>query len=333
MKKKSGEESGQSLQARRVVWMLKKLQNGYKFTAKDFKKEIDIEFGEVSLRTVQRDLQLLQECETLVESYQDGKSPYYYYSKVSRRPSIPKIESSELLSFHILKAYLKNFKGTMIEAEATKLSKKLDYVAPEDVFLEESLYWDKNIGQFDYTDFDPLIRRVIYQITNKKWADIQYRPVESDESRLYTAFFRSIFTYAGYLYVVAYLPVHNSHVAFAIHRLEAINEKDNYQHELPDFDLDEFAKIRFGVYWGQTEDVELYIQSKYAHYFENRKWHTSQRFATDRNGNLTIRMTVPIATDFVAWLLSWGDLITVRKPQILIDKVVARADKILNNYE
>lgn len=321
-----------SQQAKRIVFMLKKLQDGNRLTANELLEMINKEFDTVSLRTIQRDLRVLEECETAVDVLSEGKSNRYYIPRMMRRGVAMRIESNDLLSFHILKAHLKTFKGTMIEEHTKHLSQQLDEYFPYNAFETESLYWNKNIGQFDYSNYDKTIRQVIHYASKDEWVEINYSALDNEQPHILKGKLGPIFTYYGYLYVAAYVTKHKKYIALALHRIDQMKRIDKQYIKVPAFNFNEFASTRFGVFEGDSTRVVLKVRSKFAHYFENRFWHNSQRFSRDDKNNLLIHLDVPIVPDFVSWVISWGDMITVLKPNELIKELVNKATGVLNSY-
>jgi len=320
-------------QIHRIVYLLRKFQTGTKFTTKEILDELPSEFSDVSLRTIQRDLVLLQECEPSLTFSKQGKVVTWEIPRIARRPSnLIKLSANELLSFHVLKAHLKTFHGTMIEEEVNQLTKKLEEIAPQEVYSDESLYWDQNIGHFDYTNFDPIIRKVINFTAHKTWVTVEYNPKNMGEIHKFTGLFRKLFTYTGYLYVVAYIPKHESHIALAIQNIEHITPYEEFRHKIPEFDFNDWTKNRFGVFYGEIRNVELKINREYKYYFINRRWHQTQSESVDAEGNLLLRMKIPICPDFIAWVISWGDAVTVMEPEELIEEVKENLTSTLMNY-
>lgn len=322
----------QSQQAKRLVYLLKKFQNGAKLSAMEVHNVICEEFGKVTLRTVQRDLRVLIESEPAMAIDKDGRTALYYIPRTLRPAAPVRLESHDLLSFHVLKAHLKTFKKTVIEEHANRLYSQLEELAPYSVVDSESLYWSKNIGQFNYEDYDKIIRRIIHYTTKRQWVSLKYTTLENlHKPKRYKAFLRSIFTYFGYLYVIAWLEGHDDYVALALHRIEELEPIEKQNIKVPRFKFDEFSRKRFGVFNGQLKKVLLKISKEYAHYFENRNWHETQKISYDVEGNMLLSMTVPIAQDFVSWLLSWGEAITIVKPPALKEKIMDEAKKIISN--
>lgn len=322
-------------QAARIVFMLKKFQNGHSFSSSQLKEILSHEFGSITLRTVQRDLVLLGELEPTLTSEKQGRETIWRIPRGLRTISNPlRINSSELLSLHILKAYLKTFSGTVIEDDVHHLTRKLEEIAPMDVFSIESLYWDQNIGQYDYTQKDPILRRAIKYISEKQWVDVEYDASNRGEINSYTALLRSLFTYAGFIYAVAYIPHHDSHVPLALQKIVTLNPSNSRPKvKIPLFDYAKWSQERFGVFWGKKRKVVLKIRKDYNHYFENRRWHPNQKLNYDKDGNLLLEMRVPLATDFIAWILSWSFVITVIKPVDLIKQINLKLRLTQKNYE
>jgi len=319
----------------RLIFVLKKFYAGYKYSVKELQKELYREFGEsISLRTMQRDLRELLNAEPLLTETKSGRKRIWKVDRFSANfTGGIRIESSELLSFYFLKAYLRTFKNTVIEEEARKLEDKIEQYAPASVISDESLYWDKNIGTYDYTQYDYLIRRAINYITNKKLAKVKYKSKKVGRPKEYSVLPRCLFTYAGALYAVAYVPKHDTNIALAIHRISELKEVGDYTEPIPEFDFVQWAENRFGVYYGKPENVRLRVDKTCADYFRNRFWHHSQKLYLDKLGNLLIDLKVPIVPDFKAWILSWGDKIKVLKPTRLKKEINYELRKTLKQYE
>lgn len=318
----------------RVIYLLKKFQNGGRFTSKELLDELPDELSGVSLRTIQRDIVALQNCEPNLTSIKSGKEVIWEIPRKFRSAArLVNLSANELLSFYVLKAHLKTFSGTMIEEEVNHLTQKLEEFAPSEVYSDESLYWDQNIGQFNYQNFDPIIRRVLTYTAKHKWVDISYNPSQKGEVHKHTVMFRKLFTYAGYLYVVAYLPKHDSHIALTIQNIEEVEENNSFTHKIPEFDFRDWQKNRFGVFYGEIRLVELKIKKEFKHYFTNRYWHQTQQETNDEEGNLILKMKIPLSPDFTAWVLSWSDAIKVIRPTDLIKDITNRLNRTLKNYE
>lgn len=327
-------DSSQSQQAKRVVFILKRLYNGKKFTTNEIHQLLNENFKNISLRTVQRDLRVLQDSDESVETFLEGKQKFFFIPREVRAGAPVNIGSNEILSLHILKAHLETFKGTVVEEDTKELERKLEELAPSNVYASDSLFWNKNIGQFDYSNYDFIIRRLINYIGENKWVKMQYRPLRNlDKSEEHICIMKSIFTYFGYLYVAAFDIKHKKYVTFAVHRIDSVDSLDEIPNiRVPKFKYKNYFKNRFGVFNGPHKLVKLKIKDEFLHYFENRFWHATQKFEKQADGSTILRMSVPIVPDLVSWILSWGEIITVVSPKELRKRVKKKLEKTLINY-
>lgn len=328
------EQSGQSEQARRVVFMLTGFLEGKRYTTKELVDIFSDKGQAVTLRTVQRDLRLLQECVPIIEQRKHVREVFWSIPRDLRQASsLVRIDSDELLSFYVLKAHLNTFKGTIIETELKLLEKKLEELAPGQAYSEESLYWDQNVGQFDYSGWDRILRKIITSIVKEKWVNIKYRSTKLGTEKIHDVMLRKLFTYYGIIYVIAYFPKHDSNVALTLQGFLDIKDSELRGVKAPPFDFKEFTSRRFGVFdKPRLSVVKLRIDKHYAYYFLNRRWHSSQKQFMEPNGDLIMEMRVPLVPDFISWILSWHEAITVLKPVELIDKIKYRLEATLKNY-
>jgi predicted DNA-binding transcriptional regulator YafY len=323
-----------NLQARRVIYITNQLLLGKKLTVNELHEHFVKEYPVLTKRTLQRDMKLIAEIIPILEEQRHGRE---FVWKIPRNllygTTSNYLNTSELLSLYFLKAYLKLFKGTVIEEQANLLTQKIEELAPEEIIPHDILFGDKNFGFYDYSGYDPTIRKIIRLIRQKKLSDIEYQNHPTHNYHSIQAVFQMIFTFSEMLYAIIYVPKHNSHIALSIQNINEIQEKEDVIRDLPEFNFNEWSKERFGVFWGEPVDVEIEIEKDFRHYFENRNWHSSQKFIELKNGNLLLKMIVPIVPDFTAWLMSWGDAIRIKKPNELIIKLKRKFQSALNIYD
>lgn len=323
-----------NLQARRVIYIVNRLFMGQQLTVNELHKHFVKEYPELTKRTLQRDMKLIQEIIPFLEDNRHGREINW---KIPRKlifgARSKYLSTSEILSLYFLKTYLRLFKGTVIEEQVDILTKKIEEMAPEDIVPAETIFADKNFGFYDYSNYDPIIRKIIRLIQQKQLVDIEYINHSQNIEKTLEAVFQMIFTYSEMLYTVIYIPKYDSHVALSIQNITYIQETDKKLSKTPKFNFNEWSKERFGVFWGEPSDIEIEIDKEYRHYFENRNWHSTQKFLELPEGKLLLKMKVPLVPDLTAWLMSWGDAIRVIKPNELIVKLKRKYQSALDAYE
>jgi predicted DNA-binding transcriptional regulator YafY len=322
-----------SAQAQRCIYMLKKFQFGVIFTSKELREYFRNEYPNISLRTIQRDLALLQECEPRLERYKEGRESFWRIPRSVRPASnVFQFQSSDLLSFHILKAYLKTFKNSAIDESIKRLTKVLEEIVPDDVYLSEIFYWDKNVGHFNYSGHIPLIRSIINHISAKQLVRIEYHSKRLNTHSSFEAVLRTMFNNNGFVYTVAYIPKHKEHVPLAVQNIESIEPVKTEKIKLPKFDFTRWSDKRFGVFGGTVKFVKLKVKKDYEHYFINRFWHHSQEVFYS-NDDLILQFRVPLGPDFISWVMSWGEAFEVIQPNILKERLIKQAETVLSYYK
>ncbi len=322
-------------QPKRVLFIYNKLQSGRRYTSAEIKEMIAEELdNKVSLRSIQRDLKILSETVPSVSMFDSYGEIYWGIEKEYRNPITQiKVDSNELLSYYVLKAHLKAFKGTYIEQDLDELTEKLEEIAPSFVVSEDALFWDQNIGQYDYTQFAPQIKRIIDCIVHKKWVKVAYNTSGLGTINNFKLIFRTIFTYSGFLYVIGYIPHHDTDIALTIHNIEEIDDIDNPNVKVPSFNFKEWAKNRFGVYYGKPEQIKILVKKEFIKYFENRTWHQSQKTSIDENGNMILEFKAPTSIDLISWIMSWSYAVEVLYPRRLRKEIIETIFKTLKNYQ
>jgi len=323
----------ESFQGQRLILMYSEFMKGKSFTSKELQELALKKFGSVSLRTIQRDLRLLQQCVEGLESKKEMYETRWSIAKDMRSNNALNIKSNELLSFYILKAFLKTFEGTVIFEDAQHLATKLEEHAPGEAFSDASFFWDQNTGQFDYTQYDDILRKVLRYLNEKKWANIIYKSIVHNEEKSYDVMFCKLFSYNGSIYTSVYIPKHDNFIALSLQGIQEIKDAGRSYGKVPEFDFNKFTKSRFGVYTANIHDVILRVDKGYVQYFKNRRWHQSQTLKWDENGDLIIRLKVPIVPDFIAWILSWHEIMKVEHPPKLKRIIKERLLNALKNYE
>ncbi len=296
-----------------------------------YKTSSDINVDDISERTLNRYINFLKRLD-LIDTTKDGRYTEYIPTRKKHITYDLNFSSNELLSFYLLKAHLKTFKGTDIDDTIKELMRKLEKIAPGSPFSSDSLFWDQNVGQYDYTKHNAVLRQVISYINDQEYVWVNYQSSPIRDPKKFMALFEKIFTYRGALYVAYYVPKYQKHRSLKLECILDIETAKDAPEEIPEFKFDKFTKDRFGVFDGDKQHCELEIRNGFEHYFKNRTFHPSQ-IMEEENGKTIIKMHCPVAPDLISWVMSWGDILTVRKPEKLITEIKIKANNILSNYD
>jgi len=319
----------------RTVRILELLSLGRKVTSGDLYREFE---GKITLRTLQRDIVAIRQAGIpLLYNKNEKKEKEWYFSRAYRRMVLPSIHKSELMSLYVLKAYLKEFKGTDIEKNLMSVIDKLEDMAPGDVYMElntvSDIIWDQDFGAYDYSHLDDMIEKLIQVILKNQWINISYISSGEINHKTFILFPYRLFTYHGTLYLVVYLPKHKNTISLVLQRIKSIEIINDYNLAAPEFNIETFRQNRFGVFGGDIQTVKLFIKHEYAIYFRNRSWHPSQKTTKNTDGSLLLEMEIPLSPELITWILGWHEGIKVVSPKSLVYKIKDKLERTINIYK
>ncbi len=318
----------------RVIRILELLSMGRNLTTSDLRKEFD---HKVTLRTIQRDMITIQQAGIPLNCEKNHKKENVWsFPREYRHMILPSIQKSELISLYILKAYLKEFRGTKIEDNLFSVIDKLEDMAPGEVYLDldttGDLLWDQDYGAYDYSELDDLINQVINAIVKKNWLRITYQGRDNN-AKTYLIFPYRLFSYHGSIYIAAYTPQYQTTISLVMQRIKSLRIEENISDMVPPFNMEDYRNRRFGVFGGPVEKIHLRIDPRYTIYFRNRFWHPSQEVKMQNDGSMMLSMEVPLSPELITWILGWHTAIKVIKPESLIKMIKQRLTETLKIYQ
>ncbi len=121
-----------------------------------------------------------------------------------------------------------------------------------------------------------------------------------------------------------------------IHSVEILDEPIRHFSQVSDyrdtFDVADYTKKLFGMFGGNTQEIKLrcsnQILEQVTDRFGDRIFITN---VTENSFDFTVKAAVSDA--LVTWITNYSDKIEVLKPEQLKEKIVDRAEKILNIYK
>ena len=174
-----------SNQVHRIIRILTLLSSGAKLTASQILEKIadEGELREVSLRQIQRDLKEIEAANVPLHVERDGRELSWSLPSEYRNLAPISVSEHELLSLHLLKGALGNFKGTRIERDVERLRSKIERLAPGTVFLQEELVSEISPGRFMNAVNDEVLEEILFAITDPRWDRVTSRSPASARPR------------------------------------------------------------------------------------------------------------------------------------------------------
>lgn len=345
--KEGKDDAGYSVPTR-IIKILNFIYNGDR-TKEDIFNFLKYTNNEISAATLNRDIAYLVQS-NFIEKYMYIGVAYYKFVSRKLRGFDTIILPEEFRTFRVLKSLNKTFVSDRFLNSVSNLERKLtgllsnQEIATElmnigdeeqnDKLMHLREIWNYIPGLYNYEDSGEVINKLFRAISNKYLIKIHFRKEGTDEKKVIDAVPASFYSFDGTLYIIFYSPYYKKYMSLSVHFIDFVEDGNPEPKKIPELNLDDYLSNRFGVFEKEPVEVKLNINRKYIRYFENRKWHPSQKTRKNNTtGDISITMTVPLTTEFIAWIIKWTDAITVVEPHELIVKVKEGARRILANYE
>ena len=312
-------------QVGRMIRILQLLSTRHSLTTTDLLEYFN---HSISRRTLQRDILALSDSGVPVvnEKLTANENAWYLMDHFKQFIPIP-LEMNEYLALEMLKANLSIFKDTGIETDIEKLSRKIEQILPDDLFLKtpagefSNLLTNYSMGQYDYSGKNKIIGHLIKAITEKRKCLVNYDSPDLEKENKFYIEPEKLLTYNGGLYVIFYVRNQKEFWLLAVHRILKLEVYDEIFPDDHPFDEKAFIKNRFGLSSGKPEKIKINFDKTIRHYIENKHWHASQEFSSDKRGNLVVEMEAAITPELISWIMGWNKNVKVLKPKKLTAEI------------
>jgi len=287
-------------------------------------------------RTVYRDLDALQIAGFPIYTDKiEGKNFWSVLDTIKQQIPIP-FSFPELMALYFSRDMLKVFRGTVLFDSLESLFQKIKTTLPE-----ESIGYLENVEQTlhvairpykEYDRFKEIIRGANDAAREKKTVEIAYFAMSRrKESKRRVDPYR-IWFFNGTFYLIGYCHLRREIRIFALDRIKMLH-RTGESFEIPeDFDLDDFMRLSFGVYQGESQKVKVRFSADIAGYVKEKIWHETQKLTPRKDGSLDFEAEVAGTEEIRFWIMTWGANAEVLEPASLREEVRAEAERMLATY-
>ena len=295
--------------------------------------------GEVTTRTIRRDLQALQEAGFPLyddRSHDDGRTRWHLNGQAFKGLAAG-LTVSELCALYFSRTLLEALSGTPFRDDLESAFEKLGSALTPHMraFLDQlprviATKTDPMRRRFD-PRHQPIIARALEATIQQRQAKLTYYSKSSDRTKTYLIHpYRLAYAQAG-LYLLAYVPEYGQVRTFAVERIEDLSlleERFTPIEELPN----EAFPHSLGVHSGPPERVEIEFQPAVADYVRARQWHPSQQIHDDAGGGVRLTLDVCLDRALHSWILSFGPFARVVGPDALVRDIAEQFEEARARY-
>lgn len=295
---------------------------------------------EVSERTIQRDLELLQELGFPIEHDQDeyGKRFWRMPPSFFKSGSL-NLSMTEAISLHLARQFLDPLRGTSFAEGLESILQKIHSLIPQkarDYFADlSSMITVRSLAATDYSRHAEEIRILDQAIRERITVQISYRSLWRREQ--YETLFEpyGLILHLDDLFLVGKSHRANALRVFKISRILGVQTTRERFERPEDFNLETLFRNSFGIVRSEQSPVPVSVlfSGPAAEVVEERIWHDSQRLqwlppeqnlfepAGDDHEALLVTFELSDLVEFKSWVKGFGECAVVLSPEWLREEI------------
>jgi len=289
---------------------------------------------EWSVRTVKRDLALMQDRLKLPMEFDQARNGWYFTKPVPFFPSIPLTEK-EIVGLFVVQKSIEQYKGTALEPVLSgafrKMMAGLDHSVKYSLGDLDAVVSIRPLapGDADLEKFQSLTRAIrekrVVRFVYRKHGEVKTAAKAVHPCRV--AYVNNLWT------LFAFDPKAKGFRKFVFFRMTGLEVTDERFTEMPPFDLNKELEGSMGVFKGtEKHEVAIEFDAWGADDVRGRAWHASQKLMDRPDGGLTMKMTLNNLEEVTRWILGFGEHATVSEPRELRERIRQAAKAIDAEY-
>ncbi len=316
--------------------LLRLLQTrGEGIALKDLAQELD-----VVERTIQRDLELLQELGFPVEFDADETGKRFWRMPHDFFKTGPLVLSmTEAISLHIAEHFFRPLTGTLFADGLDRILSKIRSILPAPALdhfsrLEEAVHV-RGFGSVNYADKAEVLKVLFEAARSNHQVNVTYRSLwrRSTYETRFDPY--GIVLYEDDLYAVGRSHRADAFRVFKVSRIQSAALETSTFERPDDFRLDSAFRDTFGISQSGERPIEIVVkfEGSMAGLVEEREWHPSQQlhwlssdqtlfeFPSDEPEALVATFHLAGVIEFKRWIMSFGDKAEVLRPASLRNEI------------
>nr|WP_279380683.1 WYL domain-containing protein [Caldicoprobacter guelmensis] len=285
-------------------------------------KEI-AEILDITPRNVKAYIEYLKKAGIPVQGMPGRAGGYYlgneYYFEV------PKLDEGEYSALILAEKLLNSKSGFPLANELQTAVAKIRCALGDMVVNVFPIPTDElmlSLGKVDLKDnLNKILSTVYMAIKQRKRIRILYYTASRDERKR-----REVDPYAvvyreGSWYLIGYCHLREQVRTFKLVRIEEIEILDTTFVYPSDFSIKEYMSNIFSVIEGEEYDVEIRFFHPASIWIKEKKWLPNQQIEALEDGSVIFKARVKGLIDIKRWVLSFGKLAVVQKPEELVESI------------
>ena len=296
-----------------------------------------VETFEVSLRSIQRDIAVLQAAGFPLEDVTVDRN----LKRWKMRPFGEQMgfNFADMISIVMSRRFLEPLAGTPFWEGHQKVYRKVRGALGEQAlkFCEQlnQTIRVSGFGASDYTKRGQIIDKTLQAMEDKRRVLVRYQSQEATEPIEQELGPQGFIWHNGSLYLIAWSARREEIRNYKVDRIQSAEIGSDLRYAVPEnFSLDDWQKRAFGVFrgdGGQSWFIRIFFNREAARYVQESWWHDSQRFVYRPEGSVEMQLELSDLSSVTKWILSFGCNAIALDPPELVDRVRDELLQMLNS--
>lgn len=291
----------------------------------------------VSLRTVQRDLNAL--AETFPLDFDESKPQGWCWREGASQLEVPSMDVHAALTFNLVEQYMKNMLPRSTLSHMAPWFDAAQGVASSQA--SSVTKWRDKLRVIPHTlnrvpaPIDPEIQATIYSgLLNEKQIQVTYRAITTGkEAKTYPVHPLGLVVMEQVVYLVCTVKTYPDARFLALHRIDAAELLETSAVRPSTFDIDEFILREFGIRLGTDPFMlVLKIRGVLAKYLAETPVATDQTMTPIDDTWTRVEVRVHDTVQLRTWLRSLGPDAVVLQPRSLSDDMRRESEELASLY-
>lgn len=324
-------ESQQLLRQWKMLQMLADSKVGY--TVQEL-----VDTFEVSLRSIQRDIALLQLAGFPLEDVTVSRN----LKRWKMRPFSEQMafNFADMISIVMSRRFLEPLAGTPFWEGHQKVYQKVRGALGEQALkFCERLHQTIRVSGFgasDYTKRGQIIDAILQAMEDRRRVLVVYQSQASTEPVEQELGPQGLIWHNGSLYLIAWSARRQEIRNYKVDRILEAAIGSDLRYAIPEnFRLDDWQKQAFGVFRGEGDQawpIRIHFSRDAARYVQESWWHDTQQFRPHKDGSVEMTLELNDLASVAKWILGFGRNATALEPPELVDSLRTELLKMLESY-
>ena len=291
---------------------------------------------EVSVRTINRDLDFLRDQYMAPLEYDPQKRGWFYTQKDFFIKYIS-LKEGEFFSLALMDSLLNQYKNTPLENQLRNIFKKITSSLPQEIIIDSQFlsqdvtFISDALAKIDSHTFD----LILACLRNHNILNFEYQPLQKT-----TQLARSIDPYhlvcqRGNWYVIGYDHFKDDVRIFSLSRIKNAETSGIHFIKPENFDISNYIDSTMGVWLSSKTKlcVRLLFDSSIGTFAAEHIWHEDKTVFTNDDGSVEVSFETTQLPEVKRWVLGQGSTVKVLEPVELIKDIQEEIKKIEKLYK